>query len=34
VSEMDWVGGQLRIQSNDFFTPYLHQVQYEGVHLE
>ena len=34
VSEMAWVGGQLWIQTNYFFTPYLHQVQYEGVHLE
>ena len=35
VSEMDWVGGgQLRKQTNHFFTPYLHQVQYEGEPLE
>ena len=34
LSEMDWVGGQLRKQNNHFFTPYLHQVQYEGVPLE
>ena len=33
-SEMDWVGGQLRKQNNHFFTPYLHQVLYEGVPLE
>ena len=34
LSEMDLVGGQLRKQNNHFFTPYLHQVQYEGVPLE
>ena len=34
MSEMDWVGGQLREQNNHFFTPYLHQVQYEGVPQE
>ena len=34
VSEMGWVGGQLRKQNNHFFTPYLHQVQYEGEPLE